>query len=559
MQSPVNSTTSSQTTEPLQKMPLSPNYRNVAPLSPNYRTAPMLMPNSFDYNGSPNKKNTNKQRAISPIKTLRRAKESTSTRPTTTNSFDDGSNNNKQKKSTKQRAISPIKALRRTIKDTTTTNSPTKSSSKKQRPKTTTTTTMTPYQSTRVAARNDDDDNDDDKQHSKKGFFRRLFKKNKKHDKAVADAPLVIVSQSESRSSASSRSKVGTSSRSKVSRKKKSVTPTTVLKEAAAGHQKSSSSSERGLSDQQAAAVVVAKTSESSDGPIVTGGIPGGVDEDRPELFYANDEVSALTDIGSSSFGSSQFVNSRSSRRGGDPSEESGESSSGDPVGKYWKKRESPTPEEQRRRRKAPSPTIDPFHELSFTKSLKEHHQRYAGLLKKQQLLQIIPQSFKVSNNMHDPTGDSPLQSAPRTTLHDPSPRGFQTPVFQEHPIQDPVGESPLHKNRRGPSELRDGSPFAPDPPLYLKSLDDEDSELVSEGSSVSSPEKKVDGTAVVKATSKNVATFKVQPSSSSLLIPMARIPRSPARCDGGSVKETIGSYSPRTVPQSPSSIRSNS
>jgi len=114
-----------------------------------------------------------------------------------------------------------------------------------------------------------------------------------------------------------------------------------------------------------------------------------------PNSFYANDEVPALTDIGSSSFGSSQFVNSRSSRRGGGPSEESGESSSGDPVGKYWKKRESPTLEEQRRRRKAPSPTIDPFHELSSTKSLKEHRQRYAGLLKKQQLLQIITHSSK--------------------------------------------------------------------------------------------------------------------------------------------------------------------
>jgi hypothetical protein len=61
--------------------------------------------------------------------------------------------------------------------------------------------------------------------------------------------------------------------------------------------------------------------------------------------------------------------------------------------------------------------------------------------------------------------------------VQDPSPRGYVTPSMALNPVQDPFGESPLHKNERGPSAFRDGSLYAPDPPLHLDSLyDSEDS-----------------------------------------------------------------------------------
>lgn len=67
---------------------------------------------------------------------------------------------------------------------------------------------------------------------------------------------------------------------------------------------------------------------------------------------------------------------------------------------------------------------------------------------------------------------------APRLSLssQDPSPRlstgGVAIAIETDVPMKDPVGESPLHRNSMGPSPIRDGTPYAPDPPLHLSNLD---------------------------------------------------------------------------------------
>jgi hypothetical protein len=78
-------------------------------------------------------------------------------------------------------------------------------------------------------------------------------------------------------------------------------------------------------------------------------------------------------------------------------------------------------------------------------------------------------------STVNDPVGASPLNSnkgaslneTPQMNLHDPSPKGFQIPSTQ-HPFNDPIGDSPLHKQLRGPTAFLDGSPYAQDPPLHV-------------------------------------------------------------------------------------------
>jgi len=77
--------------------------------------------------------------------------------------------------------------------------------------------------------------------------------------------------------------------------------------------------------------------------------------------------------------------------------------------------------------------------------------------------------------DMHaDPFGDDLTQHG--HAFQDPSPRGYQTPEALNFP--DPVGESPLHKHERGPAGLVEGqADMAPDPPLFIASMPDEDDE----------------------------------------------------------------------------------
>ena len=78
----------------------------------------------------------------------------------------------------------------------------------------------------------------------------------------------------------------------------------------------------------------------------------------------------------------------------------------------------------------------------------------------------------------HQLKDPSPRVRDPSPRIQDPSPRGYQTPSFaHDKSVQDPLGESPLHKSLKGPSPFRDGSPYAPDPPLHLQELDDSSQE----------------------------------------------------------------------------------
>lgn len=167
------------------------------------------------------------------------------------------------------------------------------------------------------------------------------------------------------------------------------------------------------------------------------------VDNDRPEVFFAHDEISTLT---------APTVESNR-RKSKDPEERvSSDQSFSEPAGHYWNHFSGFGGEEK----KDESPEFE-----AFFPSPKKSNLR----------VDVGPS--------HDPVGESPLYSRKATaqannlgtgrSMKDPSPRGFQSPALAAHPHNDPFGESPLHQHGHGPSALVDGSPFAGDPPLFLE------------------------------------------------------------------------------------------
>lgn len=181
-------------------------------------------------------------------------------------------------------------------------------------------------------------------------------------------------------------------------------------------------------------------------------------DRDRPEVFFASDEISTLTN-----------PTIESSRRKDplDPLDRVDSDQTSDPMGRYWNHF---TGSEETDSKDDGTPTIDPFTEPFFREPAGASPVTKAAPQKKAALRINVPE-------VNDPVGDSPLNSRPAKIdvatsarkVQDPSPRGFQTESLAEDPHRDPLGESPLHKNQRGPTALRDGSPYADaaDPPLY--------------------------------------------------------------------------------------------
>ena len=246
------------------------------------------------------------------------------------------------------------------------------------------------------------------------------------------------------------------------------------------------------------------------------------VQDDRPEMFYSNDDISTLTvptieapsSFGivpnTSSFGSSIRSN-RPRRRGDDPSVRSGHSS--DPMGKYWQNNPIITKIVE-----SPSEKSTPVHD-NATKAMT--NMKFPSIDSNQNAFFVEPDgttpsvtpttvkvepkaSFVNANANVDPVGNSPFAStryrrrpkvvtdqddgsqlfASPKKFHDPSPQGIQSfAAFTSETdalptLRDPIGESPMHQNGRVPSALRDGSPVAPDPPLYLKVLHLDDSDI---------------------------------------------------------------------------------
>ena len=240
------------------------------------------------------------------------------------------------------------------------------------------------------------------------------------------------------------------------------------------------------------------------------------VQEDRPEMFYSNDDISTLTvptieapsSFGmvqnATSFGSSTIRSHRPRRRGDDPSVRSSHSS--DPMGKYWQNQPITKIIE------SPNEKSTPTHEnasnmmanVNFPTSADPFVDPDGASPSVTPALKIEPQA--TFDTQADPVGNSPLPSTrnrrrPKVvtdqndspqlfpssrTIHDPSPQGIhsfaafasESDVVPTPSMRDPIGESPVHQNGRGPSALRGGSPVAPDPPLYLKVLHADDSDL---------------------------------------------------------------------------------
>jgi len=179
------------------------------------------------------------------------------------------------------------------------------------------------------------------------------------------------------------------------------------------------------------------------------------VDRDRPEVFFAHDEISTLT--------SPTFESNNTRRK--DPLQRVESDRTSDPMGQYWDNYNGS--EETDSKEQDGTPTIDPFTEPFFREPDGASPMAKTLSPKKADLRISVP-------HVNDPVGDSPHNDGPSTrtnhaisgrTIQDPSPRGSQVPL--EHQYMDPAGESPLHKNQRGPTALRDGSPYAADPPLY--------------------------------------------------------------------------------------------
>lgn len=187
---------------------------------------------------------------------------------------------------------------------------------------------------------------------------------------------------------------------------------------------------------------------------------------ERGSVFFAHDEVSTLT---------APTMESYYCHR--DPTEENERVS--EPLGHHW----SNFGGVSATRDDTGFPSIDPFTEPFF--------QEPSGA-------SPMPKTASLDLRIHvpqisDPIGESPLNSlkakpvrhSHQPHLHDPSPQGFKTTLpFSGDPTQDPIGESPLHKHERGPTGLIDGSPYAPDPPLYLVALENETSSNLENNSS---------------------------------------------------------------------------
>ena len=189
------------------------------------------------------------------------------------------------------------------------------------------------------------------------------------------------------------------------------------------------------------------------------------LNEDRPEAFFPIDEVSVLTnptlDAASHGFGS-QSPNSSVLRLRRDPSEQSEQSS--DPVGRYWNAFDTSSSHQKEEKPHSHFTNLEPSPIDPSQASLFEEPDGRSPMVR-DALQKPVPQPQQRKLQVEIPK---------KHRLNDPSPRGFQSPAFTGH--QDPVGESPLHKHERGPSEMRDGSPFAQDPPLYLEALDNTES-----------------------------------------------------------------------------------
>ena len=247
---------------------------------------------------------------------------------------------------------------------------------------------------------------------------------------------------------------------------------------------------------------------------------------DRPEMFLAQDEVSTLT-----------APTYESRRTSVDPTDSKDDSKgNAEPVGHYFQNAFGGTSSNDASAilRSSMMPSFDPF-TTSFSEGPQQRNDvsGISGKLditvdtafdpvgesatdkKKSTAVNVqIPQptikdpsprgqatmlyavqdpSPRGPGRMPDPSPRLQPQKKPAPLMiQDPSPRGYQTPQFEEH--QDPFGESPLHKNQRGPSALRDGSPYAPDPPLHLSSLD---MSMESDGSSSGTEDHKEEGSFV--------------------------------------------------------------
>lgn len=447
-----------------------------------------------------------------------------------------------------------------------------------------------------------------DKQPSKKGFFRKLFAKKK--DK-VATTEDSVSSAGQSSKSVNDGSSSGEQEQMqkqvRLKRSSSSNSRTSVPKNE--GVLPKTNSSNLPPSSISNSTQTTSRSGENDQ--VVEGKNIRTVDEERPELFFTHDDISTLTNptmdasfgLGfSKSFGSSK--NGR--RRGEDPSVGSGTSS--DPMGRYWSnhlvagtKQNDATPMEE----PSLTPVIDPFCDPFFaepdcsspsvrTSTVTPKHdntslphvdvdfsdsaayypmgdspvQSLALVDSRNDMKQTPVLQVHVASQVNDPAGDSPLPSSSRRSkvvaghrIQDPSPRGYQTPVFLEHPIRDPMGESPLHNNGRGPSALLDGSPLAPDPPLYMQSIEYE-LELVSDGSSLTSytnsvvTEKREEAARTTQHSTQNNTNERFPSSPSAQQRSRAPIPRSPVQQkeSDASNKDTILSYTQNAVlPPSPS------
>jgi IQ calmodulin-binding motif len=190
----------------------------------------------------------------------------------------------------------------------------------------------------------------------------------------------------------------------------------------------------------------------------------------RGSVVFAHDEVSTLT---------APTMTSYHHRR--DPSEDVERTS--EPLGHYW----NHIVGSSGNRDDSGFPSIDPFTEPFF--------QEPKGTSPVPKATASVELRVDVSQ-IADPIGESPLHShqagTKQNAMHDPSPQGSRlAPAFKETPSHDPVGESPLHKQERGPTALLDGTPYAPDPPLHLSTMENEASSTYSKDETGSAPSAK--------------------------------------------------------------------
>jgi len=279
-----------------------------------------------------------------------------------------------------------------------------------------------------------------------------------------------------------------------------------------------------------------------------SGGPDRHASEERGSIFFAHDEVSTLTSPTMDMY-----------PRAKDPTEANAQVV--EPVGHYWNHLVARSAQDD-----DGFPRIDPFtepffHEPSGASPMPTKN----GSVPSDNLRIYVPPS-------NDPMGESPLNShkvpsaaSTQNAVHDPSPQGFLIgpSVFGETPNQDPIGESPLHKHDRGPTALLDGTPYAPDPPLYLSDMDDDIS-------SISGAEEKKEEEAVPSSLNSSQVAVPPSPKSPSSRIirahsgkrhlrasPRNRPPLSESpRSADGSVKLTIQSAARGSVySTSPSSV----